>query len=157
LSISSEPESLRVDPGISRRLVIGLVAAHGAALAVVIFTPTLSIHLKALLALLILVGLADALRTHVLRLGRVAVRSALHLGAGEWELQLGDGTGASARLARSVVLPALVVMRFSLGRGRRRSLVIPRDALPRDAHRRLRVLLLAQAGTKTGDQSERGE
>jgi toxin CptA len=158
LSRLSETESLRVEPGISRTFLLVLVVGHALALGVALFTPTLSGSLRGLLAVSILAGFGDALRTHMLRRGRVAVRSAWYLGAGEWELELGDGTRIPARLTPSLVLPALVVMRFSLGHWRRRSLVIPGDALPREAHRRLRVLLRAQGGQGQGlGQSERGE
>jgi toxin CptA len=47
--------------------------------------------------------------------------------------------------ADSVALPWLVVLRWREGR-RRRSLVLPADALPGDEHRRLRVWLRWKAG-----------
>ncbi|MGD2082238.1 MAG: hypothetical protein PVF91_04690 [Chromatiales bacterium] len=99
---------------------------------------------RAALAGLVLLGLADALRAHVLHRGDTAVRSAEWRGRGEWWVRRADGTVEAARLHHStLVLPWLVVLRLSVGRLHRRTLVLPADALAADTHRRLRAALLA--------------
>nr|WP_239482069.1 protein YgfX [Pseudomonas insulae] len=69
-------------------------------------------------------------------------RGLRHDGAG-WQLwRPRDGWQAVQLRPDSLALPWLVVLRFRLRDERRvRSLCIPRDALPVDSHRRLRVRL----------------
>jgi len=157
-SNSSGSSSLAVEPGASRALVAALVVTHGAALAMSMLAP-LGAGGRALLGALVLLGLGDALRVHVLRRGRAAVRSARWLGGADWELQLGDGGRCEARLAPAcLVLPRLVVLRFALGRWRRRTLIVPVDALDADTHRHLRALVMRTgAACARRDQSTRGE
>lgn len=72
---------------------------------------------------------------------------ALRHGPDGWQVGGDDGRWRPARIcADSLVIPWLVVVRFKLADERRflrftHSLCIPRDALPADAHRRLRVRL----------------
>ncbi len=149
---------LAVEPGPSRALVAALVIAHSAALAVAMLAP-LGAGGKMLLGGLVLLGLFDALRAHVLHRGQTAVRSARWLGGGDWELVLGNGETCEARLAPAcLVLPRLVVLRFTLGRWRRRTLIVPADAVGADSHRHLRALLLRSGEAHWGaGQSGRGE
>jgi toxin CptA len=124
------------------RLALALTGAHGLAAALCLALP-LAAELRTALVLLVVLGLADAMRTHVLYRGPSAVREAQWRGGTEWWVRGADGAVEVATLHHSsLVLPWLVVLRLSVGRLRRRTLVLPADALSPDAHRRLRVLLL---------------
>ncbi len=54
-----------------------------------------------------------------------------------------DGACGEGVIDDHLVTPWLVIMTLSLGRWRRRALVLPADALPAEAHRRLRRQILA--------------
>jgi hypothetical protein len=104
---------------------------------------------RAALAVLVLLGLAEALRLHVLHVGAAAVRSVEWRGGDEWWVRSADGAVETARLHHStLVLPQLVVLRMSVGRLGRRTLILPPDALPVATHRRLRALLLGGDGAR---------
>lgn len=65
---------------------------------------------------------------------------------GEWFWQHADGVWREGRITPgSVVHARLVLLELQTHSGERESLVLPRDALGTDAHRRLRVLLWCQA------------
>ncbi len=155
-SISSEAGLLLVEPGRSASLAAAVSAVHGLAMVAAAVAP-LDSGGRVLLGALIALGLADTVRVHVLRRGRAAVRAARWLGGADWTLTLGNGHRTEACLAPGcLVIPALVVLRFSLGRWRRRTLILPADALPSDVHRRLRTLLL-RGGSPACGQGARGE
>ena len=69
--------------------------------------------------------------------------SALRCTAEGWQLRSAAAGWQAIQLRRdSLALPLVVVLRFRLaGEWRVRALCIPRDAMTRDAHRRLRVRL----------------
>ena len=140
---------LRIEPGPSAALAAGLAGTHAGA-GVVVLTLPLVWELQLCLAALILVGLGEAIRLHLLRLGGTAVRSAEWRGGDEWWVRGGDGAVETARLhASTLVLPRLVVLRLSTGALRIRTLVLPSDSLSAGTHRRLRALLLS-AGQARG-------
>ena len=157
-SISSGRGFLLVEPGRSRALASALAAVHGLAVVAAAAAP-LGLAARLLLVALIALGFAEAMGVHVLRRGRWAVASARCVGEGLWVLVMGDGSTCEAGLApRCLVVPGLVVLRFALGRWRRRTLIVPADALAPDVNRRLRALLLGcPAPERPGAQGERGE
>ncbi len=61
-----------------------------------------------------------------------------------WRLKMADGGAETARLEHSIVFPRLIVLYLRRENGKIRSLLIPRDALPADQHRRLRAALRLQ-------------
>lgn len=148
MSSTSGPARLRIEPRPSTLLAATLAVLHGAVGVVVLSLP-LAWDLQLLVSALILLGLLDALRTHLLHRGRAAVRSAQWRGGGEWWLRNGDGEAETGRLDPStLVLPRLVVLRLRSGSVRRRTLILPADALDPDTHRRLRALLLSADQTR---------
>lgn len=128
------PVSIPLRP--SRSLALVLVLAHGAALAL-LWPLDLPHPLRLLLAAAILVSAW-------LTLGalRRPAASALHLaGGGMLELETTYGARLAATVdARTTVLPGLIVLLMRLGR-RTATLVLLRDAMGADGHRRLRLWL----------------
>lgn len=132
---------LRIRPVASRRLAVYLALVHAAVIAAAVALP-LPWPLRLGLVLAALLGLAHGLAVHVLRLAPWAVVEAIWQPDGAWSLTLGSGQEVPARLLSSTyVSPALVVLNFRCGRWRIRSLVLPRDAIDADQHRRLRARL----------------
>lgn len=80
-----------------------------------------------------------------------AIKRLVWIDANRWELLGGDGMRHEAALQPGAYIhPWLVILRFSLGEGDKRSCtaVLPRDSLDPDSHRRLRVRLRLQSGEK---------
>ncbi len=118
-----------------------LLPVHLAGLLVLPWLP-LARYLQLALALLILFGLVDAWRTHVLRSAPRAIRAAELDPEGAWTLWLANGRVLAARLLpSSFVHPQLLVLNFRIGRLARRHLVLAADAADADRLRRLRVRL----------------
>lgn len=132
---------LRLRPLASSRLAAFLVLVHGAVVVVAGLLP-LSWVLRVALAVVALLSLAHALAVHVFRWLPWALVEAVWHPDGAWTLTLASGQELPARLLpSSYVSPALVVLNFRCGRWLLRSLVLARDALDADQHRRLRVRL----------------
>jgi toxin CptA len=132
---------LRLRPAPSRSLGIGLALVHALAAVATALVPAPG-WVKAAVTLALAVSLAHAFRGHVLRRAPDAVVEASWDEQGVWRLRLGCGAEETARLLPdSLVTVPLVVLNFATGRWRRRSLVLPADALPPEARRRLRVRL----------------
>ncbi len=145
---------LLIEPRLSRRLAVLVLATHGGAL--VSWWLFLVLQMEAghgslwgygvgLVGVSSLIGasLVHHWRCHVWRSGRRAVRRAWWQADGHWRLELGDGGVCEARLARDYyVNPRVVVLNFSVEHATRRfSLVLFDDAVPGALHRRLRVRL----------------
>jgi toxin CptA len=118
-----------------------LLLVHVAVVAVALLLPA-SYMLRAALIGAALVGLAHGLGAHVLRTLPWSVVEATWQPDGAWVLTLASGREVPARLLpSSYVSPALVVLNFRVAWWLVRSLVLPRDALDPDRHRRLRARL----------------
>lgn len=124
----------------SRRLILLLALAHGAALVALLALPW-PWPLRAAAGLVVAVAAGIAIR----RAWQSPV-AALHLGVGgelEVEMKVGAGDtpiGAATILPQSTVMPDLVVLLLRVG-GRRVCLVLPPDATGTEAHRLLRLWL----------------
>jgi toxin CptA len=118
-----------------------LLLVHGTVVAVALLLPV-SCMLRAALIGAALVGLAHGLGAHVLRTLPWSVVEATWQQDGDWVLTLASGREVPARLLpSSYVSPALVVLNLRVDWWLVRSLVLPRDALDADLHRRLRARL----------------
>jgi len=138
---SVERPALVIRPGVSRRLALFVLAAHGLTLAVVVHLP-LPLSGRTGLALAVLVGLALSLGGPVRHLWPWSVREAVWHPDGTWSLTLVKGGAQDGRLLGSTyVSPALVALNFRCGRWRTRSLILMPDNLEPDLLRRLRVRL----------------
>ena len=143
---------LRFEAGPSRRLGLYLLPGYLAGLAVLPWLP-LAWYLQLALALLILLGLVDAWRVHVVRSAPRAIRAAELDPKGAWTLWLADGRVLAARLLpSSFVHPGLLVLNFRTGRLARRHLVLSADAAAADVQRRLRVQLRVGAVARPENQ-----
>ncbi len=142
MSCERSAPALRVELSPSPVLLAGLGAAHGLAGAALVLTRLgdLAVAAGAL-------ALAASLLCGWLRHGpgRRAVRALVCNAGGGWTLLMGGGEAVPARLCSSFVHPRLLVLRFRLGRGRWRTVVLPSDAAPAADLRRLRVRLRWQA------------
>ena len=138
---------LRFDRRPSRHLLIVLISVHGLALLVL---PPLPVAwwIKMFLAMAITVQWLAIWRRHAALTAPPAVTRLVWTGGNRWELLGGDGGWRTARLLPDAYIhPWLVVMRFLMEEGdmRRCAVVLPRDSLDPDSHRRLRVQLRLQA------------
>ncbi|MBK8638372.1 MAG: hypothetical protein IPN92_08815 [Chromatiaceae bacterium] len=138
---SIERPALVIRPGVSRRLALWVLIAHGLTLATVLFLP-LALSGRAGLALAVLLGCALSLGGAVWHFWPWSLREAVWWPDGAWSLIQGDGRERDGRLLGSTyVSPALVVLNFRCGRWRTASLVLLPDNLEADLLRRLRVRL----------------
>lgn len=143
LSVKS-PAKLQLDLGASRALAAVLVAVHVGAAAIAALSP-LALSLRVAILVLVAAGLYRGLGRHALRRGRHAITGfvlndddtcAVRHGAGDWE---------DARLLDRWVHPRLTILVVRGARRRRASgIVVPWDAVPAEAFRRLRVRLRLQ-------------
>jgi toxin CptA len=141
VSKHGERPPIRINPHASRRLAGFLLAAHGAALAVVLAVP-LGSHWRAVLAGVVVGGLLHSLGAHIFYLVPWAVREADWASDGIWILTLVSGEQVEGRLSPSTYVTAsLLVLNFRCGRWRNRALVLLPDSLDADLLRRLRVRL----------------
>lgn len=153
MSKREEQPPLRIRPGSSRILALFLLAAHGAALAVVFAIP-LDWYWRIWLAAAVLGGLVYSLAARVLFLVPWACREATWRSDGTWILVLVSGGQIEPRLLpSSYVTQRLLVLNFRCGRWRSRSMVLLSDALDSDLLRRLRVRLRLR-GAKGGSGAD---
>jgi hypothetical protein len=138
---------LRLEPRRSRRLAIGLAAAHGGALVLLPLLPLGAFVAAALGGLIILSWSWN----HVLHVARRADRSLVSLvwlADGEWRLTERGGATRTGRLRwDSYVHPWLTVLNFT--GARRCSVVLLPDSLDPETFRRLRVRLGLQGMAAT--------
>lgn len=131
---------IRLRPGSSARLAIGLLIAHGGAALIALLVPW-PYWARLLLALFLFGGLIRSLAWHVLHRGDAATEAVLQ-DDGSWTLATGLVEPRPALLASdSLVTAQLTVLVFRLADGRRRSLLLLPDNLDPDTFRRLRVRL----------------
>lgn len=125
----------------SRRLLALYALIQGLALAS-LWLVEIPLWARTLGVGLCLMHAARVLPRHIL-LSSAQAFSALHCDAEGWQLwNPAVGWQAIELRPDSLALPLAVVLRFRLaGEWRVRGLCIPRDAMARDAHRRLRVRL----------------
>lgn len=136
---------LRLDLGASRTLAAVLVAVHGGAAAIAALVP-LALPLRLVIVALIAAGLYRGLRDHGMRWGADAITALVvndddacavrRGGADAWE---------DVRVLDRWVHPRLTILVVRCERRRWASgIVIPADAAPAEAFRRLRVRLRLQ-------------
>jgi len=136
---------LRLERRYSRALARTVIIVHASALAVLAILD-LPWWLKSTLAVAVLIQAVITWRRHVNVTAPGAIRAIVWRADGQWELSDADGKTHAAQLRRaSYVQPALVVLRFKLGKYRRRAVLLPVDGVDADLHRRLRVGLRLHA------------
>ncbi len=132
---------LRLQPRSSRYLALFLFLAHGMA-AVTLFVVPLPLWLKPALLIALAGSLQWSYRMQVSRSAHGAIVQAVWDGEGVWEITLRSGQQLEAvLLPDSFVTLPLVVLNFSTGRWRRRSLVLTQDNTASELLRKLRVRL----------------
>ena len=136
---SAPPISLELIP--SRIFLIGAALSHLLA-AASLFAVDLPVGVMAALALLIAASLIFVYACYGHARSPWFIARATWSSDGQWTLRGADGREQSARLQGYYLHPQLVILNFSLGRFRRRSLVLLPDASDPEAIRRLRVRLL---------------
>jgi hypothetical protein len=142
---------LYLDPKPSRRLISVLFALHCGAVVVLL---SLNGWQIAVLVILCILSLAGFIQTHVLRRGRFAVRRLVWNTDGSWTLLLSSHEYHGARLLpSSYIHPELVILNFRIDRWCARSVVLAKDALDGETHRRLRVRLELEASRPAGPTS----
>jgi hypothetical protein len=149
MSSSAYAPPLRLERRSSRYLSVALTGVHGLALLVL---PPLPVAwwIKLPLASVIAGHWLASRRLHVLLSAPQAVKRLVWTGENRWELFGGDGTGRRAcLLPAAYVHPWLVVLRFLTEDKRKCAVVLPRDSLDPDSHRRLRVQLRLLADRAT--------
>jgi hypothetical protein len=126
-----------LEPRPSSRLILSVGAIHAAVFGFSIWAPLPDVP-RPMLFLPVLAGYLLFLRRHVWR----PVTMLAWDPVGGWSLGTVRGGEMEARLRHDAfVHPSLIVLNFSLGRWRRRSVVLLPDSLPADELRRLRALL----------------
>ncbi len=129
------------------RLVLSLlVGLHAAAVAGIALSG-LDVRWKVGLLVLVAASFVIHMRRYVWRRGACAVAEMTLNPNRQWTLQMTDGRLTRAELLRARVFRFLVILEFQTRYGRC-SVLVPPDALDRETHRRLRIVLL---------QSGRGE
>ncbi|MCC7411225.1 MAG: hypothetical protein IT495_06300 [Gammaproteobacteria bacterium] len=131
---------LQLVPGASPRLAAALTALHGGAC---LCTAASALPMMLSLPLVALAGasLVATLRAHVLHRGDAITRVDASARRG-WTVTTGRHPAVRAHPgAGALVLTGLVIVRFELEDGRRRTLLLAGDAVDADSLRRLRVLL----------------
>ena len=142
------PQRFECQP--SRYLLIATVGVHGLALLVLPPLPVVW-WIKVPVALAIMFQGLVTWRRYVMLSSPQAVRGLIWIGANRWELLSSDGALHEASLLPGTYIhPWLVVLRFLMDEEDKRSyaVVLPRDSLDPDSHRRLRVQLRLQANEK---------
>lgn len=136
---------LRIERRPSRILAWAVVAVHASAVAVLV-PLDLPGWLKLLVTVAVMFQAVITWRRHVSVSAAGAVREILWKADSEWELSYVDGSVRTARLRRAgYVKPALVVLRFIGGDGRRCAVLLPADGVDAEPLRRLRVGLRLHA------------
>ena len=125
----------------SRILLIGGVGAHLLAASAVLACG-LSLWIKSGLLAALALALIRFERRHGSARSKDFV-TGLELLDGRWRLETGDGVQRHARLIDGYAHPSLILLRFRLDNGQRRTLTLPPDAAEAEALRRLRVWLRA--------------
>ena len=142
----------RLDRRPSRHLLMALLAVHGMALLVLMPLPV-AWWIKVPVALAVLAQGIASWRRQLTFGSPSAAKRLVWTGGSSWELVNRDGASRPARLLPGTyVHPWLVVLRFLTEDGRTSAVVLPRDSLDADSHRRLRVqLTLLQDKATTDD------
>ena len=134
-------DALLLRPNPSRTLV-GLSSLLFVLLAFSLWTAELPLWLRLILLFSATAASLHLLISHGLRRGPLAVTAVEWLGEGRWRLTDGRGVRREVRrLEGGVVHHRLVAVPFAVGR-RRYSLLLTRDAVDDEGHRRLRARLL---------------
>ncbi len=132
---------LRIEPGFSGRLGLFVVLSHAAGLIAAALLPV-AVPLRLALGLLVVVSLVYGFKAHVLRRGGSALAAVELDSVAGWSLYTSEGVVKNASLhPSSFIRPWLMVLNFSVGRFRSRTMILSPDAVDGDSLRRLRVQL----------------
>jgi hypothetical protein len=138
---------LRLERRSSRYLLTALVGVHGLALLVI---PPLPVAwwIKVPVALAIAAQWFVTWRRQLALTSPLAVKGLVWTGENTWELFGADGASRKAKLLPGAYIhPLLVILRFLTEDKHKCAVVLPRDSLDPDSHRRLRVRLLQGKAT----------
>lgn len=140
---------LSLEPQTSRQLTCALIAVHVLGITVLLSPLSVSFGLRIGLLGLMLWSLSDGLRRVRLRDPAAIVRLDWS-NEGRWRLfTRAGGVLEGHLLADSLVLPVLIVLRFSCPRARDRAVVLAADSLPETLLRHLRVRLCLEGVGRT--------
>ena len=144
MSSSAYAPPFRLECRPSRYLLIALMCVHGCALLVLLPLP-MAWWIKLPLALAIMAQWLVSWHRTIALTAPLAVKRLVWTGNDGWELIGGDGARRKARLLpASYVHPWLVILRFLTEDKHGCAVILPRDGLDPDSHRRLRVQLRLQ-------------
>lgn len=137
MSSKKSAPPLHLEPRISLQLSMLLLIVHGLAL-IAIMALTLPVWVYLALVTLVILNFYITFNHHVLGRSRKAVLSMVWGGEGEWSLMTADGEVHEAKLLPgSYVHPLLVILNFILNGGSRRTVVLLKDSLDQNTHRKL--------------------
>ena len=141
MSSTSYAAPLRLERRSSRYLLSALLAVHGMALLVLMPLPVVW-WIKAPLVLAVIAQGIVSWRRQLVFASATAVQHLVWTGGSRWELFNRDGTERQARLLPGTYIhPWLVILRFLTEDRQKCAVILPRDSLDPDSHRRLRVQL----------------
>ena len=141
MSSKKSDQTLILDPVGSRYLAFMLLFLYGAAMLVTVHLP-LPVWAVATLALFLIFNLHHAFNHHVLGRYPDSILQLTWDGDGEWRLLDGRGCLHEARLLPdSYVHPLLVILNFRYADGRRQTMLMMPDSLPRKLWKQLLVRL----------------
>lgn len=141
MSLAGSATQLSLEPRPSRVLIGALVMLHLLAAVVLLFPLNVPLVLRLGLLILVAWSLWHGVYALRLRAGSAIVRMNWS-STGQWRLFTREGRRLEAHLLTdTLVLPALLILRFACQTGRGRTVVLSTDSLPADALRRLRVRL----------------
>ena len=143
---------LRIDRRPSRFLLLTLTAVHGLAFLCLAPLPV-AWWIKLPAALAITAQWIVGSRSQAALSSAAAINCLVWIGGHSWKLYNPDGIEWNARLLPGAYIhPRLIILRFLTEDRKRRAVVLPRDSVAPDSHRRLRVQLgLLQAEATGGD------
>jgi toxin CptA len=143
---------LRLAPGRSWRLAVGLTGVYTLAVLVTAGLP-LPTWSRLALASVLAIGAWWEMAVHVLHSSPRAILEALWDGQGNWTLYLASGAQLNAELERdSLVTLPLVVLNFRTGSWRRHSIILTSDNCDPEQLRQLRVRLRLEYGRTSPDR-----
>jgi len=152
---SPQRPPLLLRPQRSRLLALWLITVHLLPFPALFLASLPSIS-RLLLLMLVGASFIHHWRVGILRRGGGAVVEVRWSSDGRWDLLDGAGVLHAAELVGDrILLPGLVLLNFSLGRFKRRSLILFSDAVDRDTHRRLRAEL--RMGGRRGSDAGEGD
>jgi hypothetical protein len=134
-------DRLQIRLGASTQFFYLLLALLAVAITISLLLPIEPLFIRLLLIVAVAIHAMVVLRVHVLRLSPRAVVTVVCNDQGEWQLQRKDGSWDTLALNAWYVSLNIVTLEFAHGFWHRYPVVVFRDAVTGEGHRRLRVHL----------------